>query len=95
MNINQSQEDFIFGPGSTYSWKLLVANGMVGTIKFANVRSEGKFSVPNNWQIHFTKIESGPKTYNAHWSCIKGARLLNLIDANAPGSGMYTVYGKK
>jgi len=95
MNINQSNEEFIFGTGSSYSWKLLVVNGMVGNMKYANVKSAGKFNVPNNWQIRFSKIESGPKTYNAFWSCIKGARLLNLLDARSPGSGIYTVYGKK
>jgi hypothetical protein len=68
---------------------------MVGNAKYAKVNSAGKFTVPNNWQIHFSKIESGAKTYNAYWSCIKGARLLHLLDANAAGSGIYTVYGKK
>jgi hypothetical protein len=95
MNINQSKEEFAFGAGNTYSWKLLVVNGMVGNMKYANVNSAGKFTVLNNWQINFSKIESGAKTYNAFWSCIKGARLLNLLDAKNPGSGIYTVYGKK
>ncbi len=95
MNINQSNEEFVFAAGSMYSWKLLVVNGMVGNMKYANVKSEGKFAVLNNWQIRFSKIESGAKTYSAFWSCIKGARLLHLLDANNPGSGRYTVYGKK
>ncbi len=95
MNINQSNEEFVFGGGNTYSWKLLVVNGMVGNMKFANVSSAGKFTVLNNWQIQFSKIESGPKTYHAYWSCIKGARLLNFLDAKNPGSGVYSVYGKK
>lgn len=95
MNINQSKEEFVFGAGNSYSWKLLVVNGMVGNMKYANVSSAGKFNVLNNWQIQFSKIESGAKTYNAYWSCIKGARLLNLLDAKTPGSGIYTVYGKK
>ncbi len=95
MNINQSNEEFVFGTGSSYRWELLVVNGMVGNMRYANVKSAGKFSVPNNWQIRFSKIESGPRTYHAFWSCIKGARLLHLLDANATGSGIYTVYGKK
>lgn len=95
MNMNQSKEEFVFGAGSSYRWELLVVRGMVGNTKYANVKSAGTFSVPNNWQIRFSKIESGPKTYHAYWSCIKGARLLHLLDANAPGSGIYTVYGKK
>lgn len=95
MNVHQSNEEFVFGAGNSYSWRLLVVSGMVGSTNYANVKSAGKFSVPNNWQIQFSKIESGPKTYNAYWSCIKGARLLQLLDARTPGSGIYTVYGKK
>lgn len=92
MHMNQSNEEFVF-LGNAYSWKLLVVNGMAGNAKFNQVKSSGSFSVPNNWQVHFTKIESGPKTYNAFWSCIKGARILNLLDAQYPGSGIYTKYG--
>ena len=95
MNINQSKETFQFGAGSTYKWELLVVNGMVGNMKYANVKSAGKFSVPNNWQISFTDIEGKPKKYHAHFSCIKGARLLHLLDVQYPGSGIYTVFGKK
>jgi hypothetical protein len=93
MNIHQSNEEFIFGAGNTYNWKLLAANGVVGKLNFAEVKSTGQFSVPNNWQIYFSKIETGPKTFHAFWSCIKGARILNLLDANSPGSGIYTKYG--
>lgn len=93
MNVNQSNEEFVFGDGGTYNWKLLVINGMVGSAKFNQVKSSGTLTVPNNWQVYFTKIENGPKTYHAFWSCIKGARLLNLLDAQYPGSGIYTQYG--
>lgn len=93
MNMNQSNEEFIFGEGGSYSWKLLVVNGMVGSAHFNQVASSGTITVVNNWQIHCTKIENGPKTYNAFWSCIKGARILNLLDAQYPGSGIYTRYG--
>jgi hypothetical protein len=95
MNINQSNEAFEFGAGNTYNWKLLVVNGMVGATKYANVQSSGKFTVPNNWQLRFTDIEGKPKLCHAYFSCIKGARLLHLLDAQYPGSGIYTVYGKK
>lgn len=95
MNIHQSKQAFVFGVGSSYRWELLVVSGMVGNTKYANVKSAGRFSVLNNWQIQFSKIESGPKTYNAFWSCIKGARLLHLLDAKTPGSGIYDVFGKK
>lgn len=93
MHMNQSNEEFVFGAGNSYNWKLLVVNGMAGNAKFNQVKSSGTFSVPNNWQLHCTKIESGPKTFNAFWSCIKGARILNLLDAQYPGSGIYTKYG--
>jgi hypothetical protein len=93
MNVNQSNEEFVFGAGSTYNWKLLVVNGMVGNMKFNQVKSAGKFSVPNNWQVHFSDIEGKPQKYHAFFSCIKGARILNLLNAEYPGSGIYTKYG--
>lgn len=93
MNINQSNEEFIFNTDNSYNWKLLVVNGVVGNMKANEVKSSGQFNVPNNWQVYFSKIETGPRTFHAFWSCIKGARLLNLLDANAPGSGIYTKYG--
>ena len=93
MNINQSNEEFVFEAGNTYNWKLLVVKGMVGSAKVNQVKSSGTFTVPNNWQVHFTMIESSAHTYHAFWSCIKGARILNLLDADYPGSGIYTKYG--
>ncbi|MDN3655599.1 hypothetical protein QWZ08_08180 [Ferruginibacter paludis] len=93
MHMNQSNEEFVFGNAGTYNWKLLVVNGMAGNAKFTEVKSAGQLTVVHNWQIHCSKIESGPKTYNAFWSCIKGARILNLLDAQSPGSGIYTKYG--
>lgn len=93
MNVHQSNQEFIFNSGNTYNWKLIAVNGMVGNMKFDQVKSSGTFTVLNNWQIKFSKIENKPKTYNAFWSCIKGARILNLLDAEYPGSGLYTKYG--
>ena len=93
MNMNQSNEEFIFNTGNTYSWKLLVVRGMVGNATYIEVKSTGQFSIPNNWQIHFSDIEKKPKTFHAFWSCIKGARVLNILDANAPGSGIYEKFG--
>ncbi len=94
MNINQSNETFEFGAGNAYNWKLLVVNGMVGAMKYGQVKSSGKFTVLNNWQVKFSDIEGKAKTYNLHFSCIKGARLLQMIDAQYPGSGIYTIYGQ-
>jgi len=93
MQVNQSNEEFVFGAGGTYNWKILVVNGMVGNMNYNQANSSGKFTVLNNWQIRFSKIESRPKTYHAFWSCIKGARILNLLDADFPGSGIYNQYG--
>jgi len=93
MNMNQSNEEFIFNEGNTYSWKLLVVKGMVGDAKYTEVKSSGKLEVPNNWQVKFSMIETRARTYNAYWSSIKGARILNLLDADYPGSGIYTKFG--
>ena len=94
MNINQSNQEFVFGSGGLYNWKLLAINGMVGNMKYNQVKSNGKMSVLNNWQVKFSDIEGKPKTCHAFFSCIKGARLLNLLDAQYPGSGIYTIFGK-
>ena len=95
MNMNQSNETFQFGAGNTYNWNFLAVNGLAGNAKVAQAKSAGKFTVLNNWQVKFSQIESSAKTYHAFFSCIKGARLLNLLDAQYPGSGIYKVYGKK
>ena len=93
MHMNQSNEEFVFNAGNTYTWKLLVVNGMAGNAKFNEVKSSGKITVPNNWQVKFSMIENRARTYQAFWSCIKGARILNLLDADSPGSGIYEKYG--
>ena len=93
MNMNQSNEEFNFNEGNTYSWKLLVVKGMVGDAKYTEVKSSGKFEVPNNWQVKFSMIETRARTYHAYWSCIKGARILNLLDADYPGSDIYEKFG--
>jgi hypothetical protein len=75
-----SNEAFEFGAGSTYKWSVGVASGFVGNIKFQSAKSNGRFSVPNNWQISFTDIEGKPRIYNAFFSCIKGFRILWIDD---------------
>ena len=66
---------------------------MVGTMKYNQVKASGNLKILNNWQIKFSMIENKPRTYHAFWSCIKGARILSLLDADYPGSGIYTQYG--
>ena len=84
-DTHASSEVFEFDDGNTYRWRLDVASGFVGNIKFQNVKSEGKISLPNIWQVSFSDIEGKPRTYNVHFSCIKGARVLWIDD---------TAYGK-
>ena len=73
-----SAQNFVFGAANSYNWDLAVAGGVVGNLKFQTVKSSGKFSVPNNWQVKFSSIEGKPRTYNASFSAVKGARLLWL-----------------
>ena len=75
-NTHASNENFEFGAGNTYKWDLGVASGFVGNIKFQSVKSAGKFTLLNNWQVKFSDIEGKPKIYNAQFTCIKGARVL-------------------
>ncbi|CAN5456163.1 hypothetical protein BH10ACI3_BH10ACI3_21850 [soil metagenome] len=95
MNLNQSSETFQFGAGNTYNWKILVVRGMAGAGKVNQANSTGTFKVLNSWQVQFSKIESGPKTYDAYFTCIKGARILWMNDARSPGSGVFTGFGKQ
>ena len=73
-----STQTFEFNTSNTYKWNIGVASGVVGNLKFQGAKSAGKFSVPNNWQVSFSDIEGKPKTYNAFFVCIKGARVLWL-----------------
>ena len=76
MSSHASNQNFQFNPGNTYNWDLAVASGMVGNLKFQNVKSSGKFSMVNNWQIHFSDMEGKPKTYDVAFTCMKGFRML-------------------
>ncbi len=75
-DTHASAQTYEFGAGNTYKWNISVASGFVGNIKFQSAKSNGKFSVPNNWQANFSDIEGKPKTYNVSFTCIKGARVL-------------------
>ena len=80
MDSHASATNFQMGPGNGYTWELNVASGPVGRIKFQTVKSSGKFSMNGNWQVNFSDMEGRPTTYNAHFSCIKGFRILWLDD---------------
>ena len=86
-----SSQQFVFSGGNNFKWDLGVASGTVGNVKFQSVNAAGKFNLPNNWQIYFSKIEGKPKTYDAYFTCIKGNRLLWLSDVSYPG---YSAFGK-
>ncbi len=92
MNTHSSTQTFEFLANGTYNWSIGVASGFVGSIKFSSAKSSGKFTNPNNWQIHFSDLEGKPKLYNAYFSCIKGARILWLQDT---GYGDYSSYGRE
>jgi hypothetical protein len=79
-----SVENFAFGTGGTYKWDLGVASGQVGAIKFQSVKSAGRVSVPNAWQVTFSDIEGKPRTYAASFSAVKGGRIL-WLDGKAFG----------
>ena len=83
-DTHASIENFSFGPGNTYQWNLGVASGAVGNIKFQGVKSSGRVSVPGIWQVTFSSIEGRPRTYSAHFSSIKEARIL-WLDGKAFG----------
>ena len=79
-NTHASNENFEFSAGQSYNWDLGVASGFVGSIKFQSVKSTGKFTMANNWQVNFSDIEGKPRLYNVQFSCIKGARVLWIGD---------------
>ena len=83
-DTHASAQEFVFGAGNTYQWNLAVASGMVGNIKFQSVKASGQFSVTNNWQVKFSKIEGKPRTYDASFAAVKGARIL-WLDGTAYG----------
>ena len=78
MNTHSSAQTFEFSPGNTYTWNLDVSSGSVGNIKYQSVKSHGKFSIHDNWEVNFSDIEGKPRTYNASFSCVKGSRILWL-----------------
>ncbi len=75
-DTHASNQEFAFNPGNTYRWRIDMASGFVGNIKFQNAKSAGKFSMTGNWQVNFSDIEGKPRSYPVYFTCIKGARIL-------------------
>ncbi len=81
-----------FKANKTYQWDLGMATNSISTGSRTDVaKASGTWKVLNNWQIWCSDIERRPVTYNAYFSCIKGARILWLQDVSY---GSYTAYGK-
>jgi hypothetical protein len=76
MDTYASNEKFVFGPANNYKWNIGAASGFVGNLKYQSAKSNGTFSLPNNWQVSFSDIEGKPRTYNASFTCVKGERIL-------------------
>lgn len=87
----QSHETFTFGPGKAYNWKLIMVQSVNGASAADQGASAGAYKFNNNWQIWFSKIDKGPKTYDAYFSAVKGGRILNLKSIDYGG---YNAYGK-
>lgn len=75
-DTHASTQSFEFASGNTYKWSIGMASGFVGNIRFQSAKSNGKFSLPTNWQIYLSDMEGKPRTYDAWFTCIKGARIL-------------------
>lgn len=82
---------FTFKPNQNYHWEMIVTMN-TGAI---TVDGDGAFKSLNNWQLYFSDIDGAPKTYDAYFTAIKGGRILWLNDAEHPGSGIFTGFGKK
>jgi len=77
-DTHASIENFQFAAGNSYTWDIGVASGYVGSIKFQSVKSSGRVTVPNNWQVSFSNIQGRVRTYDAYFSAVKGSRILWL-----------------
>lgn len=53
--------------------KITVAGGRTN---FAKAQSPGKRTMLSNWQARFSDIDGRPQTFDAQFSCIRGARVL-------------------
>jgi hypothetical protein len=78
MDTHASVENFNIGSGNVYNWDIGVASGQVGNIKFQSKRSSGRLTMTGNWKVNFSDIEGRSRSYDVHFSCIKGLRILWL-----------------
>ncbi len=85
---------FNYKPNNAYDWKIQVVAGYEGQYGYQEANSSGVFSVPNPWQIDYSWIENGAKSYDVYYSAIKDGRLLWMRDRGFVGNGTFTPYGK-
>lgn len=91
MTTYSSNETYVFG-SSKYDWSLVAATTTGGSTSVNQAKSSGTYSLPNYWQLSCSNISDKPKTYNVYFSCVKGARILWMQDAEYPTS--YISYGR-
>jgi hypothetical protein len=91
MSTFSSSQTFEFGNSKTYKWKISSAQSSGGNTNVNNGKGAGTYTFLNNWQIQFSEMEGKPKTFNAYFSCLKGARILWLQDT---AYGGYEAFGK-
>jgi len=92
MSTYSSSNWFVFKAGNSYHWELAAANSYGGQIATAKAKGDGTYKSLNDWQLYFTEMEGKPKTFNVYYSAIKGGRILWMLDAQSPGSGIFTGY---
>jgi hypothetical protein len=73
---HSSTQEFIIAPDLTYSWSIGMASGWVGAQRFDNAKSNGKVTMIDNWNAHFSNLEGKPKDYAVYFTAHKGARKL-------------------
>lgn len=90
MSTYTSNITFEFG-SKKYNWSLVAANSSGGHTDVIQGNSSGTYSVKDNWQIFCSDIDGKPATYNAYFSCIKGARFLWMQNSEY---GSYDAFGR-
>lgn len=81
MSTYNSTEEFTFMSGNTYHWEILATNSAGGSTNFAQAKSNGTYSLPDNWNISFSNIEGTQRNYQVWYAAIKGGRILFINGA--------------
>lgn len=92
MSTFTSSQWFVFGKNQAYHWEIIGTNSSGGQTSVGSAKSDGTYTIPNNWQIQCSNIENKPKLYDAYYTATKGGRLLWMNDAEHPGNGSFEGY---